>query len=82
MWAYSTTARLLSDQEDSDYLATELTAIKHNISEMLKLLDGELSPEEVSQIRNICDSVFAGQSFDEAAFNELVEEYVRKNLTA
>ncbi len=81
LWAYSTTARLLSNQEDSDYLATELTAIKRNISDMLILLDGELPAEEVSQIMSICDSVFSGQLFDETAFNELIEEYVKKSLT-
>lgn len=73
LWIYSKLIKILVEPEDSDYLRTSLESIQKNIFARLRLLDDCLPTEGIRQLSTLCESVFAGASFDDNSFNELVE---------
>ncbi len=76
LWIYSKLSGLLAEPEDSDYLQTSLKSIQQNIFERLQLLTDCLLPKDIQQLSTLCESVFAGNSFDDNSFNTLVESLV------
>ena len=73
---YSKLIKILVEPEDSDYLRTSLESIRKNIFERLRLLADCLSPDDIQQLSTLCESIFAGTSFDDNSFNVLVESLV------
>lgn len=76
LWIYSKLSELLAEPEDSDYLKASLELIRKNILERLRLLTDCLLPTDVQQLSTLCESVFAGASFDDNSFNALVKNFV------
>lgn len=80
LWVYSTSAELLTSSEDANYLSTELESIQTNIAGMLHLLEGKLPSKDINRVTYTCKKVFAGNKFDDALFNEFIEDFIPKNL--
>ena len=76
LWIYSKLIKILVEPEDSDYLRTSLESIQKNIFKRLRLLADCLPPDDIQQLSTLCESVFAGTSFDDNSFNVLVESLV------
>ena len=80
LWAYSTCVKLLTKPEDADYLSAELQSIQTNITGMLHILEGKLPPKDIDQLINTCEKVFEGNKFDDALFNNFIENFLQKNM--
>lgn len=80
LWVYSTCVELLTKKEDADYLSAELQSIQTNITGMFHMLEGKLPPKDIDQLINTCEKVFKGNKFDDALFNNFIENFIQKNM--
>ena len=80
LWIYSKSVELLTEPEDTCYLAAQTQDIQLNITEMLCLLKNKLPFKDVDWLIEICDNVFSGEKFDDIMFNNVIEHFIQKKI--
>ena len=80
LWIYSKSVELLTEPEDTCYLAAQTQDIQLNITEMLCLLKNKLPFKDVDWLIEICDNVFSGEKFDDIMFNNVIEHFMQKKI--
>ena len=80
LWIYSKSVELLTEPEDTCYLAAQTQDIQLNITEMLCLLKNKLPVKDVDWLIEICDNVFSGEKFDDIMFNNVIEHFIQKKI--
>lgn len=79
LWMYSKNREYLVGEEDKQYLSDNLNEIRNRIDGMIKGIETNVSADMLSVVKELCSSVFHGDSFDDEKYNKFIS-YVQTEI--
>ncbi len=76
LWIYSKNRELLTEDEDKQYLSDNLSTIKEQIGVIIEEIKSSIKSEVLLSITELCKNVYAGETFGDKEYNEMISSNV------